>query len=198
MHNIGIRRTKATQVNGRPLVELPPRDVHNVSVSLDKATRAIYDAWSTAGEECSSKGEACWSARRAVCSHCPVPASQRCSGSYASWPLYEQQEVTDDAQLGADAIKVEQERTALISCHGRQNSRRTPSGGWHAAPKLHQGAGDHPAPAADLRRGVAVQGSAAGPGGGDVEPGEGDPRVAGPPSGGTGGELLTFDVPVAG
>ena len=51
MHNIGTRRTKATQVGGRPLVELPPRELHDVPISLDKATRAAYDSWATAGNQ---------------------------------------------------------------------------------------------------------------------------------------------------
>ena len=50
MHSIGIRRTKTTLVNGRPLVELPPRELHDVPITLDKATRAVYDAWAKAGE----------------------------------------------------------------------------------------------------------------------------------------------------
>jgi len=50
MHTIGIRRTKATRVNGRPLVELPPRQLHDVPITLDKATRAVYDAWAKAGQ----------------------------------------------------------------------------------------------------------------------------------------------------
>ena len=49
MHTVGIRRTKATRVNGRPLVELPPRELHDVRITLDKATRAVYDAWANAG-----------------------------------------------------------------------------------------------------------------------------------------------------
>ena len=50
MHTIGIRRTKTTRVNGRLLVELPPRELHDVPITLDKASRAVYDAWAKAGE----------------------------------------------------------------------------------------------------------------------------------------------------
>ena len=50
MGTIALRRTKAQQVNGRPLVALPDKTVHQVAVQLDAASRAKYERWQAAGE----------------------------------------------------------------------------------------------------------------------------------------------------
>ncbi|EFN54350.1 hypothetical protein CHLNCDRAFT_135608 [Chlorella variabilis] len=49
MGTIALRRTKAQQVNGRPLVALPDKTVHQVAVQLDAASRAKYERWQAAG-----------------------------------------------------------------------------------------------------------------------------------------------------
>ena len=76
MHTVGIRRTKATRVNGRPLVELPPRELRDVPITLDKATRAVYDAWSTAGLLQTVHGSLCRVGGR-ITSY-PCKADRRC------------------------------------------------------------------------------------------------------------------------
>lgn len=40
----------AVQVNGRPLVALPSKTVHTVSVELDRASREKYERWQEAGK----------------------------------------------------------------------------------------------------------------------------------------------------
>ncbi len=49
MGAVALRRTKEQQVGGRPLVNLPAKHVHAVSVQLDVASRAKYERWQAAG-----------------------------------------------------------------------------------------------------------------------------------------------------
>lgn len=46
------------QVNGRPIVSLPPKTVHHVRVQLDEATRAKYERWQSAGRRGQAHGAA--------------------------------------------------------------------------------------------------------------------------------------------
>ncbi|KAL4458507.1 hypothetical protein ABPG75_013372 [Micractinium tetrahymenae] len=49
MASIALRRTKDHQVNGRPLVALPPKTVHIVAVELDRVSREKHERWQEAG-----------------------------------------------------------------------------------------------------------------------------------------------------
>jgi SWI/SNF-related matrix-associated actin-dependent regulator of chromatin subfamily A3 len=50
MGSIALRRTKSLQLNGQPLVALPPKTLHLVSVQLDADSQDKYDRWQAAGE----------------------------------------------------------------------------------------------------------------------------------------------------
>lgn len=50
MASIALRRTKGLQLNGRPLVVLPTKTLHLVTVRLDADSQHKYDRWQAAGE----------------------------------------------------------------------------------------------------------------------------------------------------
>ena len=49
LNTVALRRTKDQQVNGRPLVQLPARTVHVVTVQLSREERQKYERWEEAG-----------------------------------------------------------------------------------------------------------------------------------------------------
>ncbi|GAB4821905.1 hypothetical protein N2152v2_008951 [Parachlorella kessleri] len=50
LNTVALRRTKDLRVNGRPLVALPPRNVHLVTVQLSREERHKYERWEEAGQ----------------------------------------------------------------------------------------------------------------------------------------------------
>jgi SWI/SNF-related matrix-associated actin-dependent regulator of chromatin subfamily A3 len=49
MAAVALRRLKTTEVNGRPLVQLPPKMIEFVEVDLPETQRELYDRWEAAG-----------------------------------------------------------------------------------------------------------------------------------------------------
>jgi hypothetical protein len=64
MGSIALRRTKSLQVNGQPLVALPPKTLHLVSVQLDADSQDKYDRWQAAGEGREGGGSRGWGSGR--------------------------------------------------------------------------------------------------------------------------------------
>ncbi len=52
MAKLALRRTKDTKVEGgKPVVELPPKHINEVKVTLSAQHREIYNRWEQAGAE---------------------------------------------------------------------------------------------------------------------------------------------------
>lgn len=49
LNTVALRRSKEQEVNGRRLVQLPPKAVHLVRVRLSREERLKYERWEDAG-----------------------------------------------------------------------------------------------------------------------------------------------------
>ena len=55
MANIALRRTKTQMVNGKPIVQLPKRDVFIEHVKLSEEEKTVYEAMQNEGKLIVSK-----------------------------------------------------------------------------------------------------------------------------------------------
>jgi hypothetical protein len=80
LSTVALRRTKDLEVNGRPLVALPSKTVHLVTVQLSREERDKYERWQQAGGPLEQMGPA-GAPWREHCAGlgCPGPAAAPCA-----------------------------------------------------------------------------------------------------------------------